>query len=59
MQVANYQTLGEQSVCPEEAFIKAGQTERGATLGASNYCQELKNKLPVQSGRVAWQRFAS
>ena len=51
--VANYQSLGQESVCPAEAFVRAGQTAHGATLGVGNYCQELKNKLQV-NGRVEW-----
>jgi len=52
--VANYQTLGLESICPPEAFVRAGQAAHGATLGASQYCQELKHKLPEVAGRAQW-----
>ena len=42
--VANYQTLGLSSVCPREAFAKAGQIVNGATRGVAQYCHDLQNK---------------
>ena len=41
--VANYQTLGLSSVCPKEAFAKAGQMVHGATRGVAQYCHDLQN----------------
>ena len=40
--VANYQSLGLDSLCPAEAFAEAGQLVRGAVHGVAEWCKDLK-----------------
>lgn len=46
--VANYQTLGMDSICPPEAFELAGKLVHGATRGVAQWCHDLENKAATK-----------
>ena len=54
--VANYQSLGLDTLCPEAAFARAGQLVHGATRGVAQWCKDLAD--PSKRAEPGWEPSA-
>ena len=59
--VANYQVLGIESLCPREAFLDAGTKIHGATGGVAEWCKPKtdKNAGPRPASAAACPAWAA